>query len=52
MITPEGRTRLRAAAPTYLSAIERHYTRHLSKQEIAVVATALGKVLEAEEAAR
>ncbi len=51
MITPDGRTRLRAAAPTYLAAIERHYTRHLTKQEIAVVATALTKVLEAEEAA-
>jgi DNA-binding MarR family transcriptional regulator len=51
MITPDGRTRLRSAAPTYLAAIERHYTRHLTKQEIAVVAAALTKVLEAEEAA-
>ena len=47
-----GRARLRAAAPAYLSAIEDHYTRHLSQREIAVIATALGKVLKAEEGVR
>jgi DNA-binding MarR family transcriptional regulator len=51
-ITPDGRARLRAAAPTYLSAIEEHYTRHLSRREISVIATALGKVLRAEEGTR
>jgi DNA-binding MarR family transcriptional regulator len=51
-ITPDGRARLRAAAPTYLSAIEEHYTRHLSGREISVIATALGKVLRAEEGTR
>jgi DNA-binding MarR family transcriptional regulator len=51
-ITPDGRARLRAAAPAYLSAIEEHYTRHLSQREIAVIATALGKVLKAEEGVR
>ena len=49
MITPDGRARLRAAAPAYLSAIEQHYTRHLSQREISVIATALAKVLRAEE---
>jgi DNA-binding MarR family transcriptional regulator len=48
-ITPEGRKRLRAAAPAYLGAIEEHYTRHLSDREIATLAKALGKVLAAEE---
>lgn len=52
VITPDGRARLRAAAPTYLAAIEQHYTRHLSKREIAVIAAALGKVVQAEEGAR
>ena len=51
VITPEGRARLRAAAPAYLAAIEEHYTRHLSQREITVIATALGKVLRAEEGA-
>lgn len=49
VITPEGRARLRAAAPTYLTAIEQHYTRHLTAEEIAVIGSALGRVLQAEE---
>ncbi len=48
VITAEGRRRLRAAAPTYLQAIEDHFTRHLSDREIATLARALGHVLEAE----
>ena len=44
-ITPAGRARLREAAPTYLAAIERHYTRHLTGAEIRTVARALEKVL-------
>lgn len=48
-ITPKGRERLRATAPTYLSAIEDHYTRHLSDREIVTLTRALGKVLAAEE---
>jgi DNA-binding MarR family transcriptional regulator len=52
VITAEGRSRLRASAPTYLQAIERHYTSHLSSDEIATIASALGRVLEAEEARR
>jgi DNA-binding MarR family transcriptional regulator len=49
-ITAAGRGRLRAAAPTYLAAIERHYTRHLTEREITTIARALGRVLDAEEA--
>jgi len=49
VITADGRARLRAAAPAYLSAIEQHYTRHLSQREISVIAAALAKVLRAEE---
>ena len=51
-ITPAGRTRLREAAPTYLAAIERHYTRHLTDSEIRTLVRALGKVLAAEEPGR
>lgn len=49
-ITPTGRERLRAAAPTYLAAIERHYSSHLTEREIVTIARALARVLEAEEA--
>jgi DNA-binding MarR family transcriptional regulator len=49
VLTAEGRGRLRAAAPTYLAAIERHYASHLSDQEIRVLTRALGRVLAAEE---
>lgn len=48
-ITKDGRARLRAAAPTYLAGIERHFTRHLDDAEIRVLIAALGRVLEAEE---
>jgi DNA-binding MarR family transcriptional regulator len=49
LITGEGRKRLRAAAPTYLAAIEQHYARHLSEPEARTISTALGRVVEAEE---
>jgi DNA-binding MarR family transcriptional regulator len=49
VVTTEGRSRLRAAAPTYLAAVERHYASHLSDQEIRVLTRALGRVLAAEE---
>ena len=49
VITAEGRARLRATAPTYLSEVERHYTSHLEEDEMRVIATALGRVLQAEE---
>jgi DNA-binding MarR family transcriptional regulator len=50
VLTPEGRDRLRAAAPVYLEGIERHYTGHLEDEEIRVISAALGRVLRAEEA--
>lgn len=48
-ITDAGRARLRAAAPTYLDAIAEHFTQHLTAREIAAVASALQKVVAAEE---
>jgi DNA-binding MarR family transcriptional regulator len=48
-ITAPGRARLRAAAPAYLDAIEEHYLQHLSAREIATIATALQRVVAAEE---
>ena len=48
-ITPEGRRRLRAAAPVYLQAIGDHVLAHLTATDIAAVARALTKVVAAEE---
>jgi DNA-binding MarR family transcriptional regulator len=48
-ITTQGRTRLRAAAPTYLDAIEEHFLQHLSAREVTTIATGLQKVVDAEE---
>lgn len=48
-ITPEGRARLRRAAPAYLRGIELHVNAHLDDDEITAVAAALSKVLAAEE---
>jgi DNA-binding MarR family transcriptional regulator len=49
-ITPEGRKRLRATAPTYLKAVERHFLSQLTDEEARVIATALGRVVAVEEA--
>jgi DNA-binding MarR family transcriptional regulator len=46
-ITEAGRERLRAAAPTYLGGIDRHFTAQLSAAEARGVATALEKILSA-----
>jgi DNA-binding MarR family transcriptional regulator len=51
-ITPAGRSRLRAAAPTYLAGIERHFTSHLTPAEARTVATALERVLAATQRTR
>ncbi len=48
-LTDAGRERLRAAAPTYVAAIEAHFTQHLTAAEIAAVGSALAKVVAAEE---
>lgn len=48
-ITPEGRRRLREAAPVYLRGVEEHFLAHLSATEIRTLARALSKVVAAEE---
>jgi DNA-binding MarR family transcriptional regulator len=48
-ITPEGRRRLREAAPVYLQAVRDHYLAHLSASEVKALARALAKVVAAEE---
>jgi len=48
-ITAEGRKRLRAAAPSYLDAVQQHFLGHLEPDEIAVLSRALGRVVAAEE---
>jgi DNA-binding MarR family transcriptional regulator len=48
-ITPEGRRRLRNAAPIYLEAVQDHYLAHLTTSEVSALARALGKVVSAEE---
>jgi DNA-binding MarR family transcriptional regulator len=45
--TEEGLARLRAAAPTYLAGIARHYTDHLDDDEARTITEALGRVLDA-----
>ena len=45
VITPAGRSRLKAASPVHLRGIEEHFGRHLSDQEAEVMASVLGRVL-------
>lgn len=47
VLAPQGRQRLRAAAPTYLAGIERHFTSHLTDEEARVIAAAFERVLAA-----
>ncbi|MFN2540374.1 MAG: MarR family winged helix-turn-helix transcriptional regulator [Mycobacteriales bacterium] len=47
VVTRSGRAALRAAAPVYLAAVERHVTSHLTDQEARQLAAALERVLEA-----
>ena len=48
-ITATGRSRLRAAAPSYLSAIESYFAAHLSHEELTLIGTALATVVAVEE---
>jgi DNA-binding MarR family transcriptional regulator len=48
-ITPEGRRRLREAAPVYLQAVEEHFLAHLSTTQVTTLASAFAQVLAAEE---
>ncbi len=45
VLTEAGRARLRAAAPTYLEGIARHFTDHLTPQERTAITTGLERVL-------
>jgi DNA-binding MarR family transcriptional regulator len=49
VVTEEGRARLRAAAPTYLAGIARHFGDHLDVDEARVIGTALLRVAAAHE---
>jgi DNA-binding MarR family transcriptional regulator len=49
VITPEGRRRLRASAPVYLGAIEKHFLSRLTDKESRMLAEVLGRVVTAEE---
>ncbi|UWZ47557.1 MarR family transcriptional regulator [Dactylosporangium matsuzakiense] len=49
-LTAAGRARLKAAAPTYLAGIERHFTGQMTRAEAQTVATVLAKVLRAHDA--
>ena len=49
VITPEGRQRLRASAPTYLQAIHEHFLALLNDEEVRVIAGALGRIVQAAE---
>jgi DNA-binding MarR family transcriptional regulator len=51
VVTDEGRSRLRAAAPTYLAGVERYFGAHLDDDEAGAIGTALGRVVEAAGAA-
>lgn len=50
VITPEGRRRLRSAAPHYLRAVEEHYLAHLTADEVRAISAGLARVVAAEEA--
>jgi DNA-binding MarR family transcriptional regulator len=50
VVTDEGRSRLRAAAPIYLAGIERYFGAYLDDDEADAVGTALTRVVEAAEA--
>ena len=43
-LTPEGRARLRDAAPVHLRGVEDHFTRHLQPDEVEPVRVALERV--------
>lgn len=52
VLTPEGRERLRAAAPGYLEGIARHFADHLTEDERASITTGLTRVIDARRADR
>ena len=52
VLTDAGRTALRSAAPVYLAGIGRHFTDHLTDDELRVLGAGLARVLEAAEGPR
>ena len=49
LITARAGPALRAAAPTYLAAVQREFADHLTEREGAVMAKALRRVLDASD---
>jgi DNA-binding MarR family transcriptional regulator len=47
-ITPQGRARLRAAAPAYLSGVDQHFAAHLRPDEARTLSRALERILAAQ----
>jgi DNA-binding MarR family transcriptional regulator len=47
VLTDEGRSALRRAAPVHLRGIQEHFARHLEPDEVEVLATALSRVVAA-----
>src|SRR5579884_660866 len=48
VLTTAGQARLRAAAPVHLRGVREHFMRHLTAEQAAAVAAALGAVVAAE----
>jgi DNA-binding MarR family transcriptional regulator len=51
-LTPAGRSRLRAAAPSHLAGVQAHFAAHLDDDEAATLARLLHRVAEANRGAR
>ena len=51
VLTDQGRSALRRAAPVHLRGIHEHFTRHLSPEEVEVLTAALSRVVAAASAA-
>src|SRR5215216_8156710 len=51
VLTDQGRSALRRAAPVHLRGIQEHFVRHLEPEEVQVLATALTRVVAAARAA-
>src|SRR5947209_11639259 len=45
VITAEGRSRLKSAAPVHMRGVQEHFGRHISDEEADLVASVLGRVL-------
>ena len=52
VLTDQGRSALRRAAPVHLRGIQEHFAQHLEPEEVRVLATALARVVAAAKAAQ